>query len=520
MRGYILSNHNIAILNNGQKYQIVTQFESINHLHFKQQSILEKEQMQLVIQLQNEITTHWKVNQCGNALKLFRVYESQDKIYLLLEYQEGGTLLNMIGKDKKLNEQDLQTIMEQLFLAVDFLHQRNIVHRDLKLENILLNSKDEKVTDIRIADFGLACELLPGIKLFHKCGTPSYIAPEVLMDNGYTTKVDIFSLGSIMYNLVTGKFLFNSPNYREILLLSKNCNLSHVEELTKSISNQARDLLMKILQPNPDKRLTARQALEHPWFSADYQILQQALQINAWLCSDNLKRNSAITSQIFLEQQLLVEPPDDEVEDIKDKSKSGNKSKDTLSSFLKGESFYQLKSSISQNSVGNFLNKSSDSVPINYYEMIQSHRRSTSQKPQANQTLKHDKSKFLNKKGSHEESKSSQYLQINKSKFYRGKSKELSYYQQISDLDLNLSNVNNIKEKQKEIIDGIDESTPQIKHLMSLNIDTFEIDENINKKEEDGLALLTSQINAYKFQRINILGGKNCPTKQRILIDK
>lgn len=104
------------------------------------------------------------------------------------------------------------------------------MHRDLKLENVLLNSKDEGEFEIRIADFGLACEIKPGTLNYQKCGTPSYIAPEVLIGNGYTTKSDLFGVGSMMYNLITGKFLFHSNDVNSLLVLNRECNLSHVVE--------------------------------------------------------------------------------------------------------------------------------------------------------------------------------------------------------------------------------------------------------------------------------------------------
>ncbi len=90
------------------------------------------------------------------------------------------------------------------------MHSKLIIHRDLKLENILLNSKDNGYLEIRVADFGLAKQLLPGEKDYHKCGTPTYIAPELLRGHGTTTKGDLFGLGSIMFNLLTGRYLFNS----------------------------------------------------------------------------------------------------------------------------------------------------------------------------------------------------------------------------------------------------------------------------------------------------------------------
>ena len=99
--------------------------------------------------------------------------------------------------------------MEQLLLALDFFQIKKIVHRDIKLENILVKTiEDQKQYEIRIADFGLSAFTSKDELLLHKCGSPGYVAPEVFTGSGYTYKIDIFSLGAVFFNLLTGRYLF------------------------------------------------------------------------------------------------------------------------------------------------------------------------------------------------------------------------------------------------------------------------------------------------------------------------
>ncbi|CDW76825.1 serine threonine protein kinase [Stylonychia lemnae] len=252
-----------------------------------------------IAQLKEEIMIQRRLVLCETALQILKVYECKSKLYLLLEYQEGGSLLDLAKENVSITERDIQTIMAQVLLGLDFIHKENIVHRDIKLENILLRTKEEGVYEIRIADFGLAKAIKPNENIFHRCGTPSYIAPEILRDQGYGTKADIFSVGSLMYNLVSGRYLFSQSSKQNILLANKLCDITHVPNAIRKLSKQGQDLLMKLLESNPAVRLNAQQALNHPWFSLDKEALLEGLRINCELHNIVLEKKSFIDSSYF-----------------------------------------------------------------------------------------------------------------------------------------------------------------------------------------------------------------------------
>lgn len=152
---------------------------------------------------------------------------------------------------------------------MDFIHQKNIVHRDIKLDNILINRIEEEEFNVKIADFGLAVFLPEGEanpKLNEKCGTPCYVAPEILRDEGYDTKCDIFSLGSLMFGLLTGRYLFKGEDKCELLQKNKICNLSRIDSFLGHVTPACRDIVLKLLEIDQNSRPTANEAVTHPWF--------------------------------------------------------------------------------------------------------------------------------------------------------------------------------------------------------------------------------------------------------------
>ncbi|TNV87236.1 hypothetical protein FGO68_gene17205 [Halteria grandinella] len=251
-------------------------------------------------QMINEIQIQRQLRLCGNIIRLNKIYECDKYLNLLMDFQEGGTLGDILEKQIRISEEDARIITAQILLTVDFMSRKGVIHRDLKPENILLSSKQDGVYEIKIADFGFAIPVYSAHSYNEKlltavCGTPGYIAPEALVGNGFNLKSDVFSVGSILYSILTLRNLFNGASYQEIMELNKMCNLSHLDRDTQFCSNEARDLMKKLLNKDMSKRPTAIQALSHPWFINEKLPLENSMQINKVITSPNFNPNQAFT---------------------------------------------------------------------------------------------------------------------------------------------------------------------------------------------------------------------------------
>ncbi|CAD8073381.1 unnamed protein product [Paramecium sonneborni] len=216
--------------------------------------------------LENEIKVMRRLNQ-ENLVKLYETYETQNSIYFILDILKGGELLTRV-KQSPLSAPNLQKLMYNLMKALCHLHSKKCMHRDLKPENLLLKEKDND-TDIVIADFGLASFLNEDI-LFKRCGTPGFVAPEILLykegDPFYDEKCDVFSAGVIFYVLLTGKQPFQGGDYKSILRANKNCEVNYETKQIQSAPIQLVDLLKKMLCADPKTRVSSEECLKHPYF--------------------------------------------------------------------------------------------------------------------------------------------------------------------------------------------------------------------------------------------------------------
>lgn len=185
--------------------------------------------------------------------------------HLVMNYAKHGSLFNHLASIAHFSEADLRIIMEQLLLAVDLMHKRGIVHRDLKPDNILV--MDREKLDVCIADLGLACKITETDLLSKKCGTAGYLAPEILKGDSASPKSDVFGLGSIFYNLITGDMLFGGKNERYVLINNQYGDPSSIiDDGLLTISEDAVQLLKWMLQKSPEARPSAEDCLNHLWF--------------------------------------------------------------------------------------------------------------------------------------------------------------------------------------------------------------------------------------------------------------
>ena len=206
-----------------------------------------------------------KILRHPNLVHLYSVIEKDDKIYLIMEYNNGIELFDYIVKKKKLQEKEAFIFYQQIISGIEYLHKVKYIHRDIKPENILIKPDTKKLI---IVDFGLSNKFNnPKKNLFKSaCGSPSYAAPEMLNGEKYRgPPVDIWSSGVVLYAMLCGYLPFEDENNNNDELYDKICKGKF--DIPNHVSEKAKDLINKILVTDPDKRLTISQIKKHPWFN-------------------------------------------------------------------------------------------------------------------------------------------------------------------------------------------------------------------------------------------------------------
>ncbi|KAG2684729.1 hypothetical protein I3843_10G086200 [Carya illinoinensis] len=231
--------------------------------------ILDKEKVlkhKMIGQIKREIST-MKLIRHPNVIRMYEAMASKTKIYIVLEFVTGGELFDKIASKGRLKEDEARKYFQQLINAVDYCHSRGVFHRDLKPENLLLDVNGV----LKVSDFGLSAlpqQVREDGLLHTTCGTPNYVAPEVINNKGYDgAKADLWSCGVILFVLMAGYLPFEESNlaalYKKIFKADFTC--------PPWFSSSAKKLIKRILDPSPSTRITIAEVIENEWFKKGYK---------------------------------------------------------------------------------------------------------------------------------------------------------------------------------------------------------------------------------------------------------
>lgn len=213
-----------------------------------------------------------------NIIKLFHIIETREHTYMVMEHAAGGDLVSHIEKVGCLQEEETHRIFTQMVCAVNYCHENSIAHRDIKPDNILLDSKGS----VKLCDFGLAIKVTSGQRFKGFCGTLEYCAPEIFADVEYDAQAnDIWSMGVVLYTMVTGRFPFEAKTYSQMKEKMLNPKYSIPPMLSPTIAN----LITQLLTVDPDQRPKTCDIMQHQWLRGSEDLSKLASSLEA--CSSN-----------------------------------------------------------------------------------------------------------------------------------------------------------------------------------------------------------------------------------------
>uniref|UniRef100_A0A3P8U1S2 MAP/microtubule affinity-regulating kinase 3 n=1 Tax=Amphiprion percula TaxID=161767 RepID=A0A3P8U1S2_AMPPE len=298
-----------------------------------------------------------KILKHPNIVKLFEVIETEKTLYLVMEYASGGEVFDYLVAHGRMKEKEARAKFRQIVSAVEYCHQKRIVHRDLKAENLLLDAD----MNIKIADFGFSNEFTLGKKLDTFCGSPPYAAPELFQGKKYDgPEVDVWSLGVILYTLVSGSLPFDGQNLKEL----RERVLRGKYRIPFYMSTDCENLLKKLLVLNPGKRGSLQQIMKDRWMNVGYEQEELKPYTEPEPDLNDLKRIELMGTMGF---------PQDEVRKALDGQKYNEM---TATYLLLGRKAAEFEVSTESFSSGNLVQRSRPVSDINGSSQSPAHSRS------------------------------------------------------------------------------------------------------------------------------------------------
>lgn len=210
-----------------------------------------------------------------HVITLNEVIESPKKMYLVMELCTGGELADVLKEKKYFSEVETKQIMERLASGIAYLHKNGIVHRDMKLENVLMAESPDNPDDklhVKVTDFGLSVAkggVTPDSMMQDFCGTPIYMAPEILDNKSYSQQCDVWALGIIMYTLLCGYPPFRANDENMLYDLIREGNVIFEDEIWCAVSEEGKNCILGMLKTDPAHRLSAAEVLNHHWITGE-----------------------------------------------------------------------------------------------------------------------------------------------------------------------------------------------------------------------------------------------------------
>nr|XP_016851700.1 PREDICTED: serine/threonine-protein kinase 33 isoform X3 [Anolis carolinensis] len=231
--------------------------------------------------LEREVSILKTVNH-DHIIHLEEVFETPKRVYLVMELCEDGELKEILQRKGQFSENETRHIIQSLASAIAYLHKKDIVHRDLKLENILVKSSDideenAMKLNIKVTDFGLAVQKMGGSESMFQstCGTPIYMAPEVISAHDYSQQCDVWSIGVIMYMLLCGAPPFIAGSEEKLFEVIKKGDLQFKHLVWQSVSEAGKNVLQQLLKVDPAHRFTANELLDCQWITGETNVQRQ-----------------------------------------------------------------------------------------------------------------------------------------------------------------------------------------------------------------------------------------------------